>query len=134
MRRDFLYWHLPVIAWGVMILILTSIPTLQPPHIGIKLEDKLYHFLVYFIFGFLLVRAFMRNVRDHLRRSSLLAALVGSAFGILDEWHQQFIAGRYCDGWDALADILGVLTAIVLFNLVSQRMVHFEEKWLSRPQ
>lgn len=116
----------------MLILILTSIPTLNPPSFGIRIEDKIYHFLVYLVFGLALARALIRNDHGRLQSGSIIAAILGSIFAVLDEWHQIYIDGRYCDLWDASADIFGVLIAILSFNLFFKKISFWEEKMMSK--
>jgi hypothetical protein len=54
----------------------------------------------------------------------LLTALIGSAYGAIDEFHQYFVPGRSCDVWDWLADTLGALLgALAIMILVRMRAI-----------
>jgi len=45
----------------------------------------------------------------------LLAVIpVGIIFGIMDEYLQSFISGRFSSGWDVLADTIGVIIGSLL--------------------
>jgi len=99
----------------------TSLPSRLVPH-QVSTFDKVVHFSFYAVFGFLLARAALRG-------KSLIAVLalviIGVAcFGAVDEWHQQFIPGRYMDVQDWAADAAGGIAgavAAVLFNQLRTR-------------
>ena len=55
-----------------------------------------------------------------LRMAALVLAGV-SAFGALDEWHQQFVAGRSQDRADWFADTLGASFGVILSAAVRSR-------------
>ncbi len=117
MKHNQWYWYTPAVLWGAVILILTSLPRLQPPPLGFKMEDKLYHFLVYFLFGIFLARAWTRGDLNKSRRAVLKTLLFGLLFAAADEFHQQFIPGRFCDIWDATADMAGIILSVIVFHL-----------------
>ena len=119
MNKNFLNGYIPAIVWASFILILTSIPTLSAPSLGIDFEDKLYHFIVYFVFGLLLARAGMQRQNSRMTVGLFYAFLMGTTFGVLDELHQTFIPGRTCDFWDATADAIGILAGVLVFKLTS---------------
>jgi VanZ family protein len=73
-------------------------------------EDKLHHFLAYFVMGVFAWRAF-----DHLSMHRGLLFLASfsfcSVYGLSDEWHQSFVIGRNSSELDWLADSVGGLLA-----------------------
>jgi hypothetical protein len=104
-----IYFVLPLFIYAAIIIFISSLENISIPSIGLRLEDKIVHFLEYFIFGFLLLRAL------HFGSSSpvtiklfLLSIAIGVFFGITDEFHQYFVPGRYFDLLDWLADSIGV--------------------------
>lgn len=121
-RSHFLWWYIPVIAWALLIFTLTSIPTLETPSLGFDAEDKLYHFIVYFVFGFLLTRALLQDRIDWLKKSLIAGPILGALFAAFDEFHQLFIPGRSCDIADALADISGILVAQIAFYFLYNKL------------
>ena len=111
---DFVRWYVPLLLWGITILILTSIPKLTPPDLGFDAQDKLAHFGVYYILGLLLVRALGKGlVLPH--RILLLSFFYALLFAAFDELHQLFIPGRAGDIFDFLADSFGILFALLSF-------------------
>jgi VanZ family protein len=107
--RKFLTFHLPALLWAVLIFIFSSIPQLTPPPVGFQISDKIYHFLEFGIFGWLLVRSLTKLYPSHQWRAGVaLAALLGILWGGLDEVHQAFVPGRDASVLDGLADAAGV--------------------------
>jgi VanZ family protein len=84
------------------IFFLSHQPTLPVPQ-TIEHQDKVFHFLAYFILGVL--AAF--SLPSTLRFRWLWAALIASVYGISDEFHQSFVPGRETEFLDWLADTLG---------------------------
>lgn len=85
----------------------------KPFDFGLEFQDKIYHAGAYFIMGVLAWRGFR-----HWAGSPIIPALLGIAFcalyGLSDEWHQSFVAGRESDAADWLADTAGSMAAIGL--------------------
>lgn len=94
---------LPPVAWAALILVLTSIP--QPHLPDVRGMDKLGHLCMYGGLGFLTVRSLAADLRPW--RLFALVLVGVSAFGAIDEWHQQFIPGRSVDVQDWFADTVG---------------------------
>lgn len=120
--REKLYWQLPAWLWGLFIFVLTSLPKLTPPSLGFEMEDKVYHFITYAVLGFLIARAATRGDGQAIRTGTLRMLWIGVPLALIDEAHQAIIPGRFCDGLDALADILGLLMAAIIFVLGGRRM------------
>lgn len=74
------------------------------------------HFVEYFIFGVLLLNALRFHVS--LSHAVLLAIIIGSAYGITDEFHQLFVPERSCDPMDWLVDTIAIALGAALCRLV----------------
>ncbi|HET7551970.1 MAG TPA: VanZ family protein [Gemmatimonadaceae bacterium] len=99
----------PPVLWAAFILLLTSIPGSDLPHVSFlafRDSDKLVHGTMYAVFAWLGTRTLLRAGRP-LRQAILIVMLGIALFAVLDEWHQQFIPGRSMDVFDWLADISG---------------------------
>ncbi|OGB68234.1 MAG: hypothetical protein A2Y94_15970, partial [Caldithrix sp. RBG_13_44_9] len=109
LQRPFYRYHLPVIILAVGLFILSSIPQLNPPDLGFKIQDKFYHFVFYAVFGYLVARSFfLLKFSQLFQRYYLVFAIVFSAvYGLSDEIHQYYIPGRFCSLGDFAADGLG---------------------------
>jgi len=44
------------------------------------------------------------------------ALLISSVYGLSDEFHQNFVAGRYSDIFDWVADTIGAALVLILMN------------------
>ena len=116
-------YHLPAILWAAVILVLTSIPRLSLPDINVSLEDKVAHLTVYFVLAFLTLRAIVANFPEIQAKHVKLVLLMTVSFAIFDELHQIPIPGRYGEWGDLLADVLGIVLAVLLYRLVFPLLV-----------
>ena len=107
-----------VIAWAITIFTLSAQPDLNLPNSLPAFSDKVAHFSVYGILGWLWARAI------RLRRPKWATVLVmlstlafTGIYGLSDEWHQLYVHGRSADLHDALADVYGGTFGGVMFHL-----------------
>lgn len=101
-----LFWKLAFL-WAIVIFALSSIPGKSLPEMPALHYDKVIHALVYAVLGALCCLALSPTVP---RRLALpVAALMATLYGITDEFHQLFVAGRSADLYDVLADACGGL-------------------------
>ncbi len=112
----FLKMHGLTLGYGGLIFLVSSIPSLQAPTLGVEFGDKLLHVGEYTIFGFLL-----RRSGNFLSINVGYIALTGIAYGALDEIHQLWVPGRHADGLDFLADALGVMVGIWIYKGVKNK-------------
>ncbi len=82
------------------------------------LSDKLLHFVAYFCYGMTIQFALINSVNYNEKKFYLLIIIIGSLFGISDEIHQYFIEGRSSDIFDWVADTLGIVSSLLMKNLV----------------
>jgi VanZ family protein len=114
--RDLLFYKLPPVLYALAIMSLSLWSQTRPPiDLGVVWEDKIYHFVEYLIFGFLIFRAFP-NLRRQPRRNHYLTGLIffGLVYAALDEVVQYFVPGRDSSIGDWLADALGYLLAATI--------------------
>jgi VanZ family protein len=98
------------LIYAALIFAVSSIPKLTPPYLGFTFEDKVYHFLEYSVFSFLLFLAFFKAQKDFFKKNLfLLSSLIGIIYAYSDEFHQRFVPGRTYDLYDFLADCLGII-------------------------
>ena len=92
-------------GWVALILALTSIPD---PEFGPNFPgaDKLAHFGVYGVAGFLFV-LWRREIGTGAAVAVVWAAIFAALLGAVDEVHQQWIPGRWMDLLDWAADFAG---------------------------
>ena len=96
------------------IIVISSIPGDEIPHIGIDFSDKVAHFLEYLILGVLLLFAF----------EGKRILMWGGIFAVIEEMHQFFVPGRDCSGADLAMNLLGLVVSPAVFRLI----LYFQEK------
>ena len=118
-----LKYQLPPLLWILVTFIFAYFPDLffsskLPPG-----TDKIVHAGVYFILCWLVRRAFYhQEVFPQLKKSSILGAFIFSCvYGILDEFHQDFLPGRPSDMYGLVAGASGALLYVAIASMVSQR-------------
>lgn len=112
-------WALgPVALYAGLIVYLSSrssFPGLSGFIFG-RVNDKILHFVEYAALAFLINRAFMLlRPSASLRRTTLLAIALGTAFGLTDEIHQRFVPNRDASLYDLLADFLGSVAGAMAY-------------------
>jgi VanZ family protein len=101
-----LYWKLAFL-WAIVIFALSSIPGKSLPEMPALHYDKVVHALVYAVLGGFCCLALPPTVPRRLAVPG--AALMATMYGMTDEFHQLFVAGRSADLYDVLADACGGL-------------------------
>ncbi|HAJ57384.1 MAG TPA: teicoplanin resistance protein VanZ [Candidatus Omnitrophica bacterium] len=101
----FVSWLL-VFVYGVVIFYFSCLPSKCVPQL-FPFSDKVYHYIEYFPFGVLLVRAFWVTFKRLDRRALLLFLFVIVLYALSDEIHQLFVSGRFFSYGDILVDVLG---------------------------
>lgn len=105
------------------ILVASSVPNLDTEQTGFS--DKTLHFWAYGALGALMLRALARaSWQGVAARSALVAWVLTSGWGALDEFHQAFVPGRFPSWVDWLADVLGAAVAVglvVVFGVIGRR-------------
>lgn len=98
-----------------LIFSFSSIESVQMPEFDIPYIDKLFHFVEYFILGILLARAFSNtSTNPDFTRIFIASVLISSLYGLSDEFHQFFVAGRTADLFDLISDIIGSLAGTAI--------------------
>jgi len=105
----------PSIAYALLIFILSSLPSLKSPDLGVAFQDKIYHVLEYAVLGSLLQRGSEISGQRSAKRF-LLISLIGVCYGASDEIHQRFVPGRQCEFLDFLSDSAGILAGQALYS------------------
>lgn len=116
------YLKLPAIIFGIGIFSLSQIPNEMIPQKVFDWQDKVLHFMLYFLFGISLIIATI-TIESNSRRS-ILVLVIGIFYALLDEIHQLFVPGRVCDFTDWLADSLGIAFSLLFLKMLGN--------WLSK--
>ena len=110
-RRSRLWWMW--IGYWVCLALVMHIPKLGAGGLLVKGGDKAVHFALYALLTWLGGKAYAAR-HGRLDRSVLLLwVLVYAAYGVLDEWTQDFV-GRNTSLYDWLADVAGIVTATIV--------------------
>jgi len=104
---------LALLLYCGLIFFLSSQSSLIETPLDFPNKDKLIHACAYAIMAYVAWLAFHHHMKSYawLAISSLLFA---SFYGMTDEFHQSFVAGRNADVWDWLADTTGASMMVVI--------------------
>lgn len=118
--------YLPPIFWAGFIFWNSAQPHHKVPKFYFPHIDKVAHFVVYFILGYLITRLLCQgNIKKLSRGIIIWAIVIGSLYGISDEFHQYFVPGRSTDVFDWIADTFGVISAQGAILYLSRRFEKF---------
>jgi len=79
--------------------------------------DKILHLAAYYLLGYMIHRVNILSKNSFIfRHASLLTVIIGTLYGISDEWHQSFVPGRDASIYDLIFDALGIIMAVVTFR------------------
>jgi VanZ family protein len=112
-KRHLLGWGPPLLLAAVIFFLSSQSTVPAPTFAG---ADKVGHFIIYAVLGWLLARA------AALTGISLWwAVALGALYGATDEIHQAFVPGRSTEFLDWVADVAGVATAVYLYHRLHKR-------------
>jgi len=123
-NKGFWIYVAPAIFYGILIIIATGTPGDRIPAIDIPGLDKVVHFGMHFIFAMLIHRALLYHANGNLLKAHtlILTVVFVSIFGIVVEWYQTFIPERFPTIGDAIANILGAVIYMLLYNMGLNRI------------
>jgi len=82
-----------------------------PPNI-----QNLLHIPLYAGFAWIWCRNLQRMALP-VRQSTIIAFALSMLFGIIDEWHQTFVAGRYGTALDVLFNFVGIILGVAICKI-----------------
>lgn len=120
---------IPALAVAGLIFVLSH----QSKPLGVDWTDAapdwIFHLAAYGALALCLVwGATQRLSRRLSARAALLVIGAAMLYGLSDEWHQSFIAGRTATWEDWLADAMGAAASTLAWLLVQERTL----QWLHR--
>lgn len=117
-RLKFWKYYFPPLFWALLLFVASSIPDIKTPDLNVKFQDKWTHLLAYSILGILVARALCYQSRWKFGRQHyvLMAFILGTLYGISDEFHQAFVPGRFSDIYDIIADSIGALIGALIYH------------------
>jgi len=107
----------PVVVWAGVIFFFSSIPNLKTNLEYDFLLRKIAHIVEYFIFTFLLYRAFNGSFKMNTFRLFMYPAAFSLFYAISDEFHQYFVAGRNCSIHDVVIDAIGIISFYIFIRI-----------------
>lgn len=110
--------YFPLIIYWITLFMLTTIPTDTIPRF-FNAQDKVEHLIAYFVLAVLLTLSlYFQKWSNFLSSKAFLFSVIFLLFyAALDEVHQIFVPGRYCDIYDWLSDAIGGLLGTGLVYL-----------------
>ena len=115
-----LYWF-PVFLYCLLIFIQSSYPPPESVPDWLYL-DKLLHITAYALMGALFFRAFRTlRIKNQLKLVMILSILLSSLYGISDELHQYFVPFRNADLMDILADMVGSVIGVYIYQSIVRK-------------
>ena len=116
-KKRFFYYQFPAILYALLIFAVSNISNLSITKL-LKWQDKVLHFLEYGLFAFFLLRALANSVTRFWKKNSYrLTLALGVLYALSDELHQNFVLGRTVEFYDFLADVSGVVFALVCIKI-----------------
>lgn len=121
LHKFFIYW-LPIFIYCLLIFIQSSYPSIESvpelPNI-----DKVFHFVAYALLGALFLRAFKTSqIKNNVKLMLILSVILSSLYGISDEIHQYFVPYRDADLMDVLADMLGGIMGVYIYQAIAGKI------------
>ncbi len=113
------FWLAPAVGWAVWVLIMGMEPNPKSDWLSSMFGDKVLHIGSFALGGILWIHSIRRVGRLRFLTASILGGMISLAFGILLEVFQRRIPGREADPVDIIADLTGVLIAVILYVLAS---------------
>jgi len=107
---------LPVLAWAALIFILSGTPYLKTDLKEDFILRKIAHASEYFIFTFLLFRAFRGSFKISETGAYACVFIVAFLYALSDEYHQTFIPGRNGASADVLIDLIGIFGFYIILR------------------
>lgn len=104
-----------VVAWLAEV-VATHIPAPRAPHLHVS--DKVVHTVAYFLLGGLFWLTLLAYGMRRWKRT-LYVLVTLAVYAALDELTQELVTGRHAAVGDWLADMIGLVTVVVLTELVA---------------
>jgi hypothetical protein len=110
------------LGWAGLIFYLSTLPGADMPPMFYG-EDKLIHAIFFGILGFFALGAMKATADGYRAYQPVLALILVTIYGVLDEFHQHFVPGRSSDIYDVMADAAGGMFGVWLsYRLIKTRL------------
>jgi len=117
-KKSFLKLWFPVIIYAIIIFWGSSQKQPFGVDLGICGIDSVLHAMEYAVLGLLLSRAIAGSTQK-ISVSALIfiAFILGTLYGLTDEFHQYFVPGRDCSALDLTFDAIGSFLGAATFTV-----------------
>lgn len=122
-KKDIFLYTIPLVAWTLLMITVSSIPGKKLPEVHLFQWDKLAHSFEFFIFTLLFARYLYFAKHFSIKQSLSYCLSIGIVYAVLDEVHQLFIPNRCCTWQDFLADSLGIVVGCIVAGYYLKRKV-----------
>lgn len=118
-RNKLFFIYLPLCVYWVTLFILTTIPIESVPRF-FDAQDKIEHLIAYFLLAWLLAFTlhFQRKNKFLSKNYTYITIIFIVFYAAIDEIHQIFIPGRYCDLIDWIADFIGGIFGVLFVKWI----------------
>tara|TARA_Y100000385_G_C13018813_1_gene605170 strand:- start:253 stop:633 length:381 start_codon:yes stop_codon:yes gene_type:complete len=123
-KKSFWFSFIPTLVWCFVILLGSFISASEIPSIAVS--DKLIHFLFYAIFAVLLYMPIRINTKRAYSfvLTGVIVFLTGFFLGSIIELVQHLVIdGRFGEYLDLLANTLGIVTALLICEILKRKSV-----------
>jgi len=108
--------HLP---WLLVMILISVQSHISGDKLGSSLasSDKISHFIIFGLLGWLLVRAVFKQKNTFIQQNYFwIVLIIVAIFAIIDEIHQYYIPGRYFEMLDWVADTSGATLFLLIYK------------------
>lgn len=106
--------------WMLVIFILSSLSTVpKAPSLSAEITAIAGHLVAYAVLSILIFFGLGTAFRDVSRRA-FWAFVLSVLYGVSDEIHQSFVAGRDASVFDVMADATGAILGLLALYLISR--------------
>lgn len=105
------HWS-PLLLWVALIFTGSSLPGQQIPD-PVSQASVALHIFEYTVLYFTALRAFSSVSGINHKHLVVTAIVFCVLYSMSDEIHQVFVPGRRADGWDVVADTLGIVVGVI---------------------
>ena len=101
----------------IAIFIQSSMSQIDLPDLGVTWSDKILHFSVFGVLGWLVARGFHHSQnRERQKKYFQITVPICIIYAATDELHQYWVPGRYADIYDFFADLIGIVVLAWLYK------------------
>ena len=116
MPKHLLTRWFPLIAYCIFIFVQSGHPSPEDLP-SFRFMDKMLHIAAYAVLAILFHRAYQTlRIRHSPHLLMWLSILSASLYGISDEIHQYFVPFREADFFDGIADIIGAIIGVLVYQ------------------